>query len=609
MTDHAEARELYEYAVEADRKNRDEALEDLRFRAGEQWPDQERHAREAALRPCLTINTLGQYVRRVTGEARQNPPAIQVIPIDDSDESGKDAQLREGLIRHIEHRSRAKTAYIGALESAVACGIGHLRLSTEVNDLDPLNQDIRISHISDPLSVVYDPDAMDPLRTDGMYCFVTGVMSERAFKLRYPKADATEWEREGAHMSRFWEMNDRVRVVEMFRRVKERRKLMLMSDGARVDATGMGKRKLQELIERAAAMGITVMREADYDGFKVMRSVLSGRDFLEKETEFPSRYIPIVPVMGEEHHIGEARVRHGMVRFARDPQRLYNYWRTAAAEMVALAPKAPFLATATQIGPFKQMWDAANKSPTPYLLYQADPDAPTSVPARATAIEPPSAMWQEAGVAREDMKAVTGIYDASLGAGGNETSGRAILARQREGDIGSFIYIDNLRRAIEHTGRVILDMIPRIYDAERVVSLVGDDGTTDPAIINRALSDGTVENDMTQGRWDVRISTGPSYESKRQETAEAMLQLVQAFPQIMAIGGDILVSNLDFPRADELAERMQAAMQPQEPQQEQEAPGDRAKALKDFASAAKTEAETEAVALQNLANRIAMGVR
>ena len=613
--DHKEARELYEYAITADRTNRNEALEDLRFRAGEQWPDAERKAREAAERPCLTINRMGQYVRRITGEVRQNPPSFKVIAHDAGGEQA--AQLREGLLRHIEHRSGGKSVYIGALEGAVTCGMGHMRVITELNDVDPLHQDIRIEQIADPLSVVYDPDARRETREDGAFCFVTGTMSDKAFKARYPKApSAAEWVRENSDAGRFWEMGETVRVVEVFQREKIKKRVALMSDGARVDLS-IGKRKAKAAIEELEALyGVTVVREASYDWHKVKRAVMNGADILEDWVEFPSRFIPIIPVLGEELHIGEARVRHGIIRPARDAARLYNYWRTAGAEMVALAPKAPFMATAAQIGPYKAMWDKANKTPSPYLLYSPDPEAPTAYPQRATQIEPPSAMWQEAGVAAEDIKATTGIYDASLGAQGNETSGKAILARQREGDIGTFLYVDNLRMAIEHVGRIVMDMIPQVYDAERIVTILGDDGSAQPVPVNEVQIDGSVMNDLTAGRYDVKISTGPSYESKRAETADAMLQLVQAFPQLMAVGGDILVANLDFPRADELAERLKAMMaQAQQPQQQAPDPmaeADMAKAMasaqKDSAHAAKAGAEAQGKALENLAARMALGV-
>ena len=564
MIDHKEARELYEYAIESDRINREEAEEDLRFRAGEQWPDHERTQREMDGRPALTINRTGQFIRRVTGAARQNPPSIKVVPAEDTDEAAMEAaNVREGLIRRIEHRSRGRWVYIQALDTAATCGIGHIRIMTEYDERDPFQQEIRLAPISDPLSVVYDPDAKRLTKEDGGFVFQTGLMSPRAFKAKYPKADATEWSHSDTvnQPTRYWEQGETIRVVEMFERRAKKRKLVLMSDGARVALDGMKRADIEAMFAQAAAVGIEPVAEREVEYHEVFRSVLSGKEYLEDEVEFPSRYLPIIPVIGEEVSIGEVKVRHGLVRFTRDPQRLYNYWRTSAAEMVALAPKAPFMATATQIGPFKQMWDQANKKPLPYLLFQPDPDAPNAMPQRATAPEPPAAMWQEASVASDDMKGVTGIYDAALGAEGNETSGRAIMARQREGDVGTFLYVDNLRHAVERVGVTLLDMLPRIYDTERSVQVMEEDGSTRPFTINQTMPDGTVRNDLSTGVYEVKVSTGPTFQSKQEETSQAILELAKVFPPIMQIAGDILVKNLDFPRADEIAARMEQAMQ------------------------------------------------
>jgi len=637
MIDHREARELYENAVEADRVNRDEAVEDLKFRAGEQWPDDERQNRLADKRPCLTINRTGQFVRRITGAARQNPPSIKVIPTDaESQEDTREmAEVREGLIRHIEHRSRGRWVYINALDNAATCGIGHIRILTEYDERDPFTQEIRLATIQDPLAVVYDPDARRLTKEDGMFCMVTGLMTPRAFEKKYPKASRDDWERgESADASRYWEMGENIRVVEMFRRVPETRKLVLMSDGARVDVTDDDEDYVREVMARAAERGIEPVAEREYERHKVMRSVMSGREYLEDEVEFPSRYLPIIPVMGEEIYIGEEKVRQGVVRPMRDPQRLYNYWRTSAAEMVALAPKAPFMATPSQIGPFKSMWDQANRKPLPYLLYNADEDAPNAMPTRATAPEPPSSMWQEAGVAEDDMKGVTGIYDASLGAQGNETSGRAILARQQEGDIGTFLYIDNLRHAVERVGVTILDMLPRVYDSERTIQVMEENGDTKPYRINETMPDGTERNALSTGAFEVRVSTGPSYRSKQEETAQMMIELIRSMPSIANVAGDILVKSLDFPGSDEVAERLEQAIQgPQEPDPMQqqaaqielrkllsEAMKNEAAAAKGMADAQKTSAETghtsaetqqtaaetEGQALDNLAKLIAI---
>ena len=621
MIEHREARELYDYAVSRDEQNREEAFEDLRFRAGEQWPDEERRRREQEGRPCLVLNMTGQYVRAITGAARQNPPSIKIMPADDlaagpqAEQARQLATVQEGMIRAIEHRSRGSWQYVSALENAATCGIGHIRILTEYDERDPFKQEIRFASISDALSVVYDPDARRLTKEDGKFAFVTGTLSPRAFKAKYPKArSVSEWTRdERSDAGQYWETGQQIRIVEMFRRVEKKRKLVLLSNGAKVDVTGFKRAEMEALAEEAAALGAQIMAERDWMDYTVQRSVLNGADYLEDEVEFPSRYIPIVPVIGEEINIGEHRVRHGLVRFMRDPQRLYNYWRTSAVEMVALAPRAPFLATAAQIGPYKAMWDRAHSTPAPYLLYNPDPDAPTAIPTRATQPEPPSAMWTESRIAVDDLKAVTGIYDANLGAQGNETSGRAIEARQREGAVGTFLYVDNLRPSVERLGVIILDMLPRVYDTERTVAVMEENGEAAPVRINRAMPNGKVENQIGMGSYEVKVSTGPTWKSRREETAQGVLSLIQAVPNIMQVAGDIMVESLDFPRADEVAERLQGvmqmqqmAMQPEQPEQPNPADMakvqlDAARAEKDAALSEKARAETEAIALENLA--------
>lgn len=604
---HREALELFDYATEMDSVNRDEALEDMRFRAGEQWPDEERAARELDKRPCLTINRTGQFIRRVTGAVRQSPPSVQVIALDEDGEAENSASLREGIIRHIEHRSKARHEYVGAMDDSASCGIGHLRIITETDERDPFRQEIRIARVPDPLSVLYDPDAKALTKEDGEFVFVTGVMSPKSFKRKYPKASEVEFPRDDSrNESRYWVTGQTVRVAELFRKVSDTRKMLLMSDGVRLDVTDEDEAFVRELLARAAVNGVFVQDEKPLKSHKVMRAVLSGNEYLEEETEFPSRYLPIVPVVGETINVGEKIIRHGVVRFARDPQRLYNYWRTAAAEMIALAPKAPFMATETQIGPYKALWDNANRSPRPYLPYEPDPMAP-GPPLRATAPEPPAAMWQEANIASEDLKGVTGIYDASLGASSNETSGKAILARQREGEIGTFIYLDNLRHAIERIGVILLDMLPRVYDSERIVQLIEEDGRTEAVRINQTMEDGSVSNQIGGGTYDVRVTTGPSYQSKKEETRDQLIELVRAFPQIMQVAPDIVIGAMDIPRADEIAERFEAMMQAQAPKSDPGAEADAQKnaaaARRDMAEAEKTAAETEGVALDNLAKR------
>lgn len=604
--DISEARELFEYASTYDQTNRDEALADMRFRAGEQWPDEERQQRELDNRPVLTIDRVGQFVRMVTGAARQNPPAIKVTPMDDPGGMNEQvyqnlaqmATIREGMVRNIEQRSNADQVYISGLDSATCCGIGYWRLVTEWNELDPFRQEIRIKRIPDPLSVLFDPDAVGPVREDAEYVFNTALMTPRSFKTKYPKAkDSSEWPRDDSRLdSQYWVTNETIRVAELFRRVPVDRTMLLLSSGEKADITDLEDADVIDRLERARAAGVDVLQEKKYKSHKVMRQIFNGFEQLEEEVEFPSRFLPIVPVLGEELPIGEQRVRRGLVRQARDPQKLYNYWRTTAAEHIALSPRAPFIATADQIGPYKGLWDAMNTTPRPYLLFQPDREAP-GPPQRAVQSEPPAAMWQEAAVASDDLKAVTGIYDAALGAQSNETSGKAILARERQGQIGSAVYLDNLKTSIERTGEIILDMMPRVYDTEQTVQVISETGDAQPVRINQGP--GGEINSMSKGIFGVKVSTGPSFESMREETAQTLMELIRVYPQLMNVAGDILIENLDFPRSDEVAERLQMLLQAQG--QKPGDPSQDAKARRDLAEAGKTAAETEGITLENIA--------
>ena len=600
---------LYQDAVDYDRTNREEAFDDLRFRAGDQWPESVKQQRESDLKPCLTINVTGQYVRRITGDARKSPPSISVSPSEGGDTSL--ARLREGLIRHIEQNSNASIAYMTALDGAVTCGIGHFRILADYVEGDPFNQEILIKRIMDPLSVVWDPDAEAMSKEDAGYCFVTKVISESAFKKKYPDADLSGFNAaDSIDLGEWKPKKDGVRVAEFFQRKELKRKMAIFVDGSRGDVTdGVPEGKLVAYDEE----GNGLIR--DYVAHEVTRSIISGNQILEEEQTLPGKYIPIVPIIGEEVSTGEMVVRQGIVRAAKDPQRMHNYWESSSAEMVALAPRAPFLATPKMIKPFAAIWDKANQTARSWLPFVPDPDAGTPYPVRATMPEPPAAMWQQSAKAVDSMKAVTGIYDASLGAQGNETSGIAIKARQKEGDTGTFVYPDNLRIGVEYAGRILLDMIPMIYDAPRVVRILGKDGQAEMVRLNQ---DGGVQ--MDHAKYDVVVSTGPTYETKRQEAVETLMQVVQSVPAIGEMASDLIVGNLDSPGAEELTERLKlfsqlqlmrvqaqmAQMQGQMQGGGQPNPADMAKAQSEaasaeqkLASARKTSAEADAQEMHN----------
>lgn len=539
----AELRAFKKECEEADGHNREAMEDDLRFLEGHgQWDERIKASREADGRPCLTINKLPQYVNQVANEIRQSRPSIKVRPVDSGSDPEK-AKLLEGLIRNIEYVSKADQAYDTAGFYAVAGGFGAIMVETAYADDDSFEQDIRIRRVRNPMTVFIDPHSNEADGSDMTKALVTSVMPLKAFKKKYPKASATSPVEGGEWAD--WYTSDSVRLAEYWTREQVTRPIALLQDGSVVDAD--------------QADPALVVSKRNALSWKVTYRLCTGGEVLEEKT-WPGKYIPIVPVYGEEVDINGKIYRRGLIRNAKDSQRMYNYWRTTATELVALAPKAPMLVTDKQIEGREAEWATANTAPLPYLTYTPDPQA--GMPQRIEPASVPQGVFTEAQVAVDDMKSVTGIYDASLGARGNETSGRAILMRQREGDNATFVYPDNVARAIAQVGRIIVDLIPKIYDTARMVRVLGIDGTEEIVGVNQPSLTGLI-NDLTIGKYDIVVESGPSYATKRLEAAETMMQFVQAQPQLAPIIGDLIAKNMDWPGADKIAERLTAMLPPQ----------------------------------------------
>lgn len=543
------ARERMDDAVNADLKNRELALDDLQFLAGWQWQEDERTARETEGRPVITINRLPQFVRQVTGDIRKLNPAVKVFPADDA-ATPDVAEVYEGLIRGIEYRSDASSVYEGAAESAAQCGMGAFRILTDYESDDSFDQEISIRRIENPFSVYWDPSSRMPTREDAKFCFVTEQLAEAEFKRQFPGKSMVDAQHDGQTDGlQHWYSGGAVIVAEYFWLEPVKKRIGQLADG----------RVVEDPVE-----GMNLVRTRTVEAHKVMWAKVSGQDVLDGPAEIPCDYIPVVAVIGEEMHVGEEVVRSSVIRFAKDAQKLYNYWRSAQTEVVALQPKSPYLVTAKQVRGLEDFWAAANDSNRPYLPYNPDEAAPP--PQRIPPPVPSSAMMQEVASAAEDMKATTGIYDAGLGARSNEQSGVAIRQRQLESDISTSIYTDNLAKSIAHCGRILVSMIPRVYDTARNLRMVTDDGAEKMVPVNGMdfdLMSGAVPvNPLADGRYDVRVSVGPNYTTRRQETQEGMIQFVQAFPQAATVAGDLLAKAMDWPDADKLAERLRKLLPP-----------------------------------------------
>ena len=556
-----EAREAFDLAADAEAENRRQALDDLRFaRLGQQWPEKVRRERELEGRPVLTINRLPAFIRQVVNDARQNKPAIAVHPVDNGADP-ETAEIFNGLIRHIEQSSDAEVAYDTALDFAVTSGVGYFRINTRYSTDDGFDQDIVVERVANPFAVYGDPDSTAADSADWNTAFVVDALPKAAFEARWKGAEAVDWEAADAYgqLTAPWLDGERVMVAEYWRRERTTRTILALSDGQVVDEAAYKAQKAM-----FDALGVKpVGRPRRVASHKVVQRIMTGAEVLET-VDWAGRYIPIVPVYGEELMVDGRRRLRSLVRDAKDPQRMFNYWRTTSTELVALAPKAPFIGRKGAFETDSAKWATANVQSHAYIEYDG-PEPPMRQPFAGV----PAGALQEAMNASDDMKSIMGLYDASLGARSNETSGRAIMARQREGDTSTFHYIDNLSRAIRHAGRIMLDLIPKVYATPRVVRVLGPDGAAQAVGVGpkgqgaEPLKKIGRIYDLTAGKYDLTVRSGPSFTSRREEAATQMIELIRAYPAAAPVIGDLLARNLDWPGADEIAERLSALLPPQ----------------------------------------------
>jgi hypothetical protein len=564
-----EAKDFLKLAEEAESEIRRLALEDITFSSGDQWEPEIRASREAKRRPCLTINRLPQFIRQVTNDQRQNRPSIKVHAVDDHADV-ETAKIIQGLIRHIEYNSNADAARDNAFDGAVRGGFGYYRILTAYTDSDSFEQDILIKRIRNQFSVYGDPYSQEPDGSDWKKASIVEDISPEDFRKQWPKAELSQsgaWESYG-DSAPDWVKKDHARVAEYFYVKFEEKTLCLLDNGASVLKDELPK-YLQSLPPVIAMDGTQspppqVVRERLTQVRRVCWCKHNGVEILEKG-EWAGKYIPIIPVYGEELYIDGKRILKGIIRDAKDPQRMLNVWKSAETEAIGLAPKAPWIADAKTIEGYENIWATANTDNHAYLPYNARSDAP---PPSRQAFEPAvQAITQAAMLAADDLKATTGIYDASLGAKSNEQSGIAIQRRNVQAQTSNFHFTDNLSRSIRHEGRILIDLIPHIYDTERAQRIIGDDGSEEVVKLNAPTDklgkDGKpLIYDLKTGKYDATVDVGPSYASKRQEAADSMMELSKSIPVLGQVAPDLMVKSMDWAGAQEIAERLKKTLPP-----------------------------------------------
>lgn len=538
MNTYDAAKKQFDKCQTAEALNRQRARDDIAFALDlDQWPAGAASARKQAGKPTLSSPLPAKYLRDIVNQARALRPSVRVKPVDNKADKLV-SRVMEGLIRNIEYQSGADMAYDTAIEHAVQGGVGFVRVSTDYANAFSFDLELRIERIADQFMVYGDPASLGLDSSDWNDCFILALTTEEALKREYPKrATFSSWSADDV------QVDDGILIAEWFHREYVTMTIHLLSDGQVVDA---GK-FTPDIAAFYAAQGVTVKQSRVTAVPTVKRYMLDGEGELSAET-WAGSYIPVVPVYGIDYVSNGKRVLKGAVSDAKDPQIMDNYWASTATELVANAPKVPWIAEENALVDSKQ-WAKSGKADVPYLYYKKGaqpPQRPGSDPA-------PAAVLMAQAASGSVVRSVMGADQLPKMINGSPTASdnkRSVLSTDT-----NYHFADNLTRAVRHVGRILIDMIPRVYSNRSVVRIMGEKG-----------DDNNV--DMTQlpldiGSYDIDVKAGDSYATRREETRYALTELLRTYPQATPLVGPLLLDNLDIPGIETVKAQLIAQTQPQ----------------------------------------------
>ena len=558
---HKQALTRFERVESKERDQRRLAVEDIKFAQTEdgQWDEGAITKRKG--RPRYTINRVAGAVDQLIGDQRQNRTDIKIRP--ESGAANEDtAKTMTGLIRNIESNSKAGNAYDNAYDEMVNGGYGGWRVITEFNDDDAFEQDVKIKPIQGATtSLWFDTGATEYDRRDANWAFLTVDMTREEYKERFPGEIISDFSQEqfNSNICQSWFGDDTVRVAEYWVKTPIKKNIAQLSDGRVIDID-----EEKDVLDELAGQGITIKRQRKVDSHKIEMYLISGSSVLEGPKPWAGKFIPLIPVYGRQAYIEGKNYTRGLVRFAKDPARIYNYSTSTAIETTALTPKDPYWYTPKQVSGHEDKYRTFNTNNSPFMPYNPDPTAP-GPPARTGAPSVQSALLQQIQQASMDLYHVTGMQPPSIGANPELKSGKAIVAQEKQGDRGSFIFNDNLAKSIEYGAEIIMDLLPRIYDTERQVRIMAQDGETESVDINQTVIDRqtgeqVLVNDLSQGKYAVVAETGPAFATQRQESAAQIIELIAQSPTFEALAMDLVAKDLPILESKELTKRVRKQM-------------------------------------------------
>lgn len=576
-----EAKKRYEQAKSAYSATRAQAVEDTKFALGDsdnnwQWPERERLGRVNAQKVCLTVNLTAQHCNQIINNIRQNRPQCRVLPVDNGADK-KTAEILAGLIRNIQSSSNADEAHDTAAEHSIYGGEGYWRVLTEYESESSFKQRIRIATIPNPQMVYIDPSAKELDRSDADWCFIFEDITKEQCKREHKGIDPASWESE----PNGWVSDDSVRRAEYFYAEYTPDTAYLISDGTE-EGTSVLKSDYEREPERYAMGMIVDERPTLVKRWKWCK-ILGGHDKPLDEKEWPGSYMPVIAVVGKQVNVNGQMVIKGQVRDLKDQARMVNYSYSEAIQTVALQNKIPYIAAAEAVEGYEEAWKTANNSNASYLPYNAWDENGNAIPKpeRQQPAVLPAAQVQMLQLSTEQMRAASGQQNANFGIKSEAQSGVGIKRLKEQGEVATFHFPDNQVRGLRYEAKILIDLIPKIYDTKRVVRILGIDGKDEKVTLDPeapAYVEQFTDEDINKifnpllGAYDVAIDTGPSYQTQRQEQADMLTELASKNPQLMQVAGDIIVRSYDFPNSDQLAKRLEKTLPPELQEQKGQKP-------------------------------------
>ncbi len=545
-------RKRFNASVENEKDERTMGKKDTKFINGNQW-DKDVVKQRGKGRLCLVINKLPTFLDQIDGDIRLNTPSIKVKAVDDAADPDT-ADVLEGIIRYIQRNSRSNKVHAWAGLHAAAGGRGAWRILTEFVSDTSFKQEIIIKKINDAYSVYYDPGAHDDDKQDGNYFFIIEVITRTEYKEEYGK-EPVDFEVDGQDYANWCVGDDHVVIAEYFYKHYTGKKTLYEDENG--DVFDSDEAEEQNLTEEY----LSGLRSRKINPYKIKWKRVDGKRVLDTG-DVAGKLFPIVLTWGKQLCVSGKVETRGIARHAKDSQRLYNYARSNEAESISQQPKAPYLMpdkcmTAKQ----QKIWDRAQDENFPYLPYHVDPELPNLKPTRESPPRMSSGNMQQLEIADVELRDTVGIQKAALGQESNETSGVAIQKRKQESDTGQYAYIDNLGDAIKTESKIILSMIPEIFDVPTTLRILGKDMKEKIIFVNQQ---GGI--DLLTGKYDVDMSIGGSYSTQREEFQEKLTNILPQIPEdYRAVISDLLFEMQDFHKADDVAERLKFVIKSQFP--------------------------------------------